>query len=395
MRTVVYTNAQVFLHHAPTPTAHLRRVGGVYARDCTASIRSFAVQQRVEHPQACIVRRQREGAIAEHQIEVQIFQRNCAVAVHQRRRDLVPEVFTGVGDVFVQKRNLTTCFASAVTALLATRRAALRSSKFRERTAQPARVVNSCPIGKRKQAQQSDISGDGRLTIRHKFRRWYFQLQIDVPTACFALEDDMLDRCTSGQRAMKLDLQVPNPLHVQQHALVVLRQLHTIAVGVFDTVEAVVRLEAWVSRCLACLETAKEGGIGFVEPTQQVLKAAGIQVAFLFGKAVTPVAEVTSQAQCLDVFASRFVGVLAHFQREVVDQLALIQQRVQAALFGAARIEAVLVGQQTCARIAHALVLARLESLWALTRRDRCFSYPYFSTIERKTKGETDNSPPA
>src|SRR5258706_13771157 len=101
----MHTNAQVFFDKRTTATTGLRGVRGGYKRDVTPSLYCFVAQQRLECAESSVMSRQGQVRIAQHEIEVELFQSNQAVGMHQPVRQLVPEVFADISDVLMQFGN--------------------------------------------------------------------------------------------------------------------------------------------------------------------------------------------------------------------------------------------------------------------------------------------------
>src|SRR5260221_4792782 len=99
------TKAQTFFDNRTAATTGLRSVRSVHKRDVATSIYRFVAQQRLECAESSVVRRQGQVRIAQHKIEVEIFEGNQAVGIRQPVSEFVPEVFTDVSDVFMQFGN--------------------------------------------------------------------------------------------------------------------------------------------------------------------------------------------------------------------------------------------------------------------------------------------------
>ncbi len=94
------TDTQAFFHHRTTPVASLRRVLGVDLHDLNPGLDSLVVEEFVEDTQSNIVRNTGEGAITKHELEVQVFNCNQAIAVDQLVDNLVPPITALIGDVY-------------------------------------------------------------------------------------------------------------------------------------------------------------------------------------------------------------------------------------------------------------------------------------------------------
>lgn len=58
----MHTNAKFLLHHAAAAAAHLRRIGGMYPSQLTASVCSFACEKQLEHAKPRVGGTQRQAA---------------------------------------------------------------------------------------------------------------------------------------------------------------------------------------------------------------------------------------------------------------------------------------------------------------------------------------------
>src|SRR5258708_18751509 len=101
----MHTNAQVFCDKPTGTTTGLRGVRGGYKHDVTTSLYRFVAQQRLECAESSVMSRQGQVRIAQHEIEIELFQSNQAVGVYKPVRELVPDIFADVSDVFMQFGN--------------------------------------------------------------------------------------------------------------------------------------------------------------------------------------------------------------------------------------------------------------------------------------------------
>src|SRR4051794_3576562 len=98
----MYANTQVFLDKLTAPAASLRRVSGVDKRDVATSLYRFVAQQRLERTESSIVCRQGQVKVVRHKRQVELFEGNQPVGIHQPEGEFMPEVAALVGNVLMQ-----------------------------------------------------------------------------------------------------------------------------------------------------------------------------------------------------------------------------------------------------------------------------------------------------
>src|SRR5258708_11770725 len=98
--------------------------------------------------------RQGQVRIAQHEIEGELFQSNQAVGVYKPVRELVPEIFADVSDVFMQFGNQQPFVFAPMAALDGATKTALRPAEFSQCAAQPAGIVNQRAVRERQQADR-------------------------------------------------------------------------------------------------------------------------------------------------------------------------------------------------------------------------------------------------
>src|SRR5207248_59807 len=97
-RTVMHTNAQLFLNEPPAPRAALAGVAWIDAHCLTASIFRFAHQHKGEVIPRRISNALGKAMVFEHPLNVQSLNRKKPEAVDQLARFLVGKVATPKGD---------------------------------------------------------------------------------------------------------------------------------------------------------------------------------------------------------------------------------------------------------------------------------------------------------
>src|SRR5689334_22357161 len=101
----MHTDTQGFFDNPTASTTGLRGVGGVHKRNVATSIYRFVAQQRLERAESSIVSRQGQVSIASHKGQVEVFECNQAVGMHQPMSQLVPEIAALVGNMLMQLRD--------------------------------------------------------------------------------------------------------------------------------------------------------------------------------------------------------------------------------------------------------------------------------------------------
>ena len=279
-----------------------------------------------------------------HELERQVFKGDQPIGLDKLSRELMPEVTTSVGDTLVQPGNLSSGFTPSVATLLATGHPALGHSQFRQRGAQPSRVLDSRSITQRQQMMQAHVNTNGWAGMHPRGHFRQVEHQADIPFAVTALEDDMLDDRLVRQWAVVLNLDRAHVLHVEQRPIAIVKaQLAAIAVAIFEAVEAVWAFEPWEAGLFSGLQATEECAEGLVQPAQQLLHASSVQLTERVRAGTAPVAEVCPLLVVGHSLTRFAVSGDALLQSSVVEQSSLPQQEVEGFLLGVRGIEAVLV----------------------------------------------------
>jgi hypothetical protein len=83
----------------------------------------------------------------QHEIEVEVFERNQAIGVDQPMGDFVPEVTADIGDVFVQLGDQQALLIASTAALLRAGQPPLGAAQGGKAFSQPTGVVNQRAVG--------------------------------------------------------------------------------------------------------------------------------------------------------------------------------------------------------------------------------------------------------
>ena len=190
----MHADIQALGNKLTTTAARLRGVCGVHERDMTTSIYRFVSQQRLEHSQPSIVRAERQVRIAQHEIEVEVFECDQAIGVNEPKGELVIKVTADVGNVFVQLGDQQALILAPIGTTSSATKAALRSAQFGKACSQPAGIVNQRAVRQAEQSQQAHIRANRRTAIGVSGQRvGQVKHQGDIPAARFVLEHAMLD----------------------------------------------------------------------------------------------------------------------------------------------------------------------------------------------------------
>lgn len=205
---------------------------------------------------------------------VQVFNRNQAVGLNQALRQLVVEVLTLVANVRVNRLQFAHRLAAAMTAFLAPGHFALGSPKTGLSLSVLTRIGNDRAVGQHGEALQAHIEADRQQGISQGLSL-DLDAETDVPLTRFTLERHGLDLAVYGP--VELDLQDTHPLNAQ---LARGQKTNPVTVGrKGNAVEALMRLKAGKAGLFASFDAAKEGFVGLIHPTQNVLTARKISQA--------------------------------------------------------------------------------------------------------------------
>lgn len=119
-------------------------------------------------------------------------------------------------------------------------------------------------------------------------------------------------------------------LEIETHLTIVFHaQFAAISVAVLDTLEAVPPLEARKARGLADLQSAEEGGEGFVQSAQHLLDADGVQHAGQLWVIITLIAKVRPLSRIPAPVTGFLAGGDPLFQGDVEQPASLPEQAVE------------------------------------------------------------------
>ena len=133
----MHTHRQTLFHQLPAPAALLAGVGRIHRNQLATSLFHFVCQHFGEHPQACVMRGQREMSVRVDELEIEVFDRDQVVAFSQLTGELVPVVVALIGNLLMQARHLSDRFAPTLAPLLPPGDPALRHPQPGQRGLQP------------------------------------------------------------------------------------------------------------------------------------------------------------------------------------------------------------------------------------------------------------------
>src|SRR5919204_1051100 len=256
-----------------TAGAFLRRAWGVDLDSHSRSLYRFREENDQEHPPADIMHRFGQHAAGES-FDVEVFNGNQPVAIHQHASGFVMKIPALVGDMRMRLLQELYGLASPMTATLPACHPALGTSQLGLCRAKVPRILDARPVRERSERLQAHIDAHGFKALRQG-RGLTLNAEADVPASSFALQGHGLDRAL--QRAVPLHLQFAYALTVQ---LAVLPDPATIPVaGEGVTVEAGARLEPGIAGLFPGFHPTKEGIERLLDAPQHLLAGGEIRQA--------------------------------------------------------------------------------------------------------------------
>ena len=341
----MHTYRQTLFHEHTTLAAPLAGVGRVHLNQLATSFFHFVCQHFGEHPQACVMRGQREMSVRIDEFEVEVFDRDQGITSSQLPGEFVPVVVALVCDLLMQSCHLSDRFAPALAPLLPPGDSALCHPQLVQRCSQPPGIIDQFTFAGRQQGAQAHINPD--LTA---FWNWLLlplgqrQHQEHIPPVIDPFDDHMIDHCSLGDWTVVDQLDLADVLQVETLlSILLLSQFAAIPIAVLDALEAVITLEARKARSLSSLDPTEESGEGFVQPAQHLLHAARIQHAVHLRVIVALIPEVLPLVRVADPFASLFIGGDPLFQSGVVQVARLGEQAIEGGGLRSVGTQAVLV----------------------------------------------------
>lgn len=328
---VMPTITQCFANPCPAET-FLRRARRVDFSIHSPSVQSFVRGFHEKSAPSGVINRFGKHP-AGQSFDIQVFNKNAAVAVHDVTADLMMKVVALVLDLSVNFLDDALCFLARVATALLSRQHLLSVSKSFFRLPEVAWVFNLSAIGENGERCQTNINAHG-VGQNRKRLRFDFAGKANVILSGFAQNGNSLDRSFNG--AVKFDLDLTSALNaefatVQQSASVAIARKG-------DAVVSIARLEAWESGfAFAFFASAKERIECFINPskhvltTREVLKRAvtiGANLFQLVRLIVVVDRNVTNAVGVPALLKSRVIKPL-RFGKLSVQKLSLLFRREQ------------------------------------------------------------------
>lgn len=201
---------------------------------------------------------------ARQALDVQILDGDQAVLINNLPGFFVMKIPALIANVIVKPRQKQDRLASAIGALLSTRRTALQSSKFCLRDPEPARVFDLRPVAQRGKRIKSDVYAD-HVSVKGQRRRFAFDGEQGKPAPGLTFDCEGFDFPVN--RSVQLDSNIANfrdPQLVTDERVADLSKRHAVV--------ATSRAKAWIPRLLSVLHATKERVKSQMYAAQDVLQ---------------------------------------------------------------------------------------------------------------------------
>jgi len=334
----VYTFAQLLFDDTAALVAHQRRVLRINRDDFDPSPDGLVVEQVTEHPDADVVRRAGETAVPEHEVEVEVFERDHAVGFDEPRRNLVPPVAALIGYVLLLALYLSNSFPPTAASLPATGDRALQDAQLAERPFEVTRAADDRAVTQGESVVNTHVDAHRRAFVRFWLWAGKLNLQQDVPPGRLPQQDDVLEHAAIGQVAMPPHGDETHVLKVQLPTL----EACPITRLEVHAVEAVSALEAGLA-ALPFEELAPRA----VEPPEYLLPGTHVEhpqrvVIRLLVAPVPPHRRLLVVGGRVPALAPPLAAVV---ERPVVQPTAGPQDVAHHGFLPGGRVQTVLVGQ--------------------------------------------------
>jgi len=239
--------------------ASFRGIGRIDRHDHAPSLYRFGCESLTEIAPTTIQNALRQMLVANHILNLQIFNGNHIIGLHQTMRQFVQEVAPLVLCVDVKPLQLQDRFAAILAALLAPSYASLGNPQLGLAGSIPLGVIDLCTVGQGDKTGNANIYPDALACAWQWFGLFDFTGKRDVPVS----------RLANYARRLNLPFEIAMPTHrhatdtrqfqaspIQAKAVAVLFEAKAI--------KAVPSFEAWITWLLTSLDAAKEGLKGFV-----------------------------------------------------------------------------------------------------------------------------------
>lgn len=267
---VMPTITQRFADFCPAET-FLRRTRCVDFSIHSPSVQSFVRGFAEKSAPSCVI-----NGLGKHparqSFDIQVFNKNATVVVHDESADLMMKVVALILDLCVNLLDGLLCFLARITTALLSRQHLLSVGKSFFRLPEVARVFNLSAIGQDGERGQANINAHG-ISQNGKRLGLDFAGKANVILSGFAQNGNSLDRAFNG--TMKFDLDLTSALNAK---LAVVQQSASVAIArKGDAVVSIARFEARESGfAFAFLASAKERLERFINSFEHILTAREI-----------------------------------------------------------------------------------------------------------------------
>lgn len=354
-------------HNRTAARADLGRTVGVDPANQRTSFLGFVRQHKQELRPTGVSHTLAHVAAAEA-LDVQVFDSDETVLLHEPSRELVLEIPPLVGNVLVQPSDLAAQLSISTTAPFAASTLALEQGQFLFGLAKPTGVLDHLASGEGSEVSQAHIDPHSRTYLQFDVEVGQLDLENDVPVAQpVTLEDRHLDLASVGDRAM---LKEPDETHVLDIESA-LFEPDPIVVDVADRLEPSSALEAWIAGFLPLFDAPEEGFKSLVETTKGLLER-GVVAPGNVGVEGTDRFELIGLVGVADAHAAAFPGVSSFLKSGVVDLAVGLQDAVARQALSFIGVKSELETEQ------HIKILAQMfdEVKLIATRKERRHSPP-------------------
>jgi len=334
----VYTFAQLLFDDTAALVARLRRVFWVNRDDLDPGPDGLVVEQITEYPDAYVVGGPGKAAVSEHEVEVEVFERDHAVGFDEPRRHLMPPIAALTGYALLLALYLTNGLPPAAASLPAAGDRALQYAQLAERLFEVAQAVDERAVTQGEGVVNTHVDAHRRAFVRLRLRVGKLDLQQDVPPGRLSLQDDVLELGPIGKLPMPPHGDEAHVLQIQLPALEVRPvaglEVHAVkAVGAFEAGLAALPFEELAERTVEPPEHLLPGA--HVEHPQRVF--IGLLVA-----PIPPHRRLLIVGGRVPALAPPLAAVV---ERPVVQPTANPQHVAHHGFLLGGRVQAVLVGQ--------------------------------------------------
>lgn len=229
---------------------------------------SLGFEYREEHPPRCIGYAFCEMPVLNHIVDIKVFYCKAIIGIYERARNLVTEIKSLIGNLFMKFSNQDTGFSPAVRTFLPLAKLSLSLDKHLFCLSQIFRRGNLIPIA------GCDEGIKTKVYTNHftSFRKWIrnrFDSKRNIPSVVSSCYGKGLD--IACYRSMPLYLNAP---HILQIKTVILNLAAVSKSGIGNCVKSIRRLKSWIAGHFTSLNSTKESLESLIQSSQCLLKRA-------------------------------------------------------------------------------------------------------------------------